>query len=74
MFSLLVLCTTIPVVRDATRVLMEGSPRHLDYSAVLNALQSVEGVRLAHSLQLWSLSLSQSAATVHLAVGNNVKI
>jgi len=69
-FSLLVLCTTIPVVLDATRVLMEGSPRHLDYSSVLNALQGVEGVRLAHSLQLWSLSLSQSAATVHLAVGN----
>ncbi|XP_059471308.1 proton-coupled zinc antiporter SLC30A2-like isoform X2 [Neocloeon triangulifer] len=71
-FSLLVLCTTGPIVKDATRVLMEGAPRHLDYSAVLNALQSIEGVRLAHSLQMWSLSLSQTAVMVHLAVDPSV--
>ncbi|XP_065332576.1 proton-coupled zinc antiporter SLC30A2-like [Cloeon dipterum] len=71
-FSLLVLCTTGPVMRDAVRVLMEGAPRHLDYSSVLNALQGIEGVRMAHSLQLWSLSLSQTAVTVHLAVDSSV--
>jgi Co/Zn/Cd efflux system component len=55
---------------------MEGAPRHIDYSTVLAALQSLDGVRLAHSLHLWSLSLSQTAATAHLAVGEltrNVK-
>ncbi|KAF4526080.1 hypothetical protein B566_EDAN007573 [Ephemera danica] len=67
-FSLVVLCTTGPIVRDATRVLMEGAPRHIDYSTVMTALQGLEGVRSAHSLQLWSLSLSQTAAIAHLAV------
>lgn len=37
-FSVLVLFTTIPVVTDALRILMEGAPEELDQVAVFNAI------------------------------------
>ena len=52
-------------------VVSTGTPRHIDYAAVLDDLQSINGVRLAHSLYIWSLTLNKSALAVHLAVGEH---
>ncbi|XP_069703707.1 proton-coupled zinc antiporter SLC30A2-like [Periplaneta americana] len=68
LFSLLVLATTLPVLRDAAHVLMEGFPRHLDYSLIVSSLHSLEGVQAVHSLHVWSLTLNKNALAVHLAV------
>ncbi|PSN40031.1 hypothetical protein C0J52_17088 [Blattella germanica] len=68
LFSVVVLATTIPVLRDTSHVLMEGFPRHLDYALIANNLCSVEGVRAVHSLHVWSLTLNKNALSVHLAV------
>ena len=51
-----------------------GTPRHISYAAVLKDLQSIEGVRLAHSLYIWSLTLNKSALAAHLAVGKYLSI
>ena len=48
-----------------------GTPRHIDYASVLEDLQSIDGVRLAHSLYIWSLTLNKSALAAHLAVGEH---
>jgi zinc transporter 2 len=69
LFSLVVLVTTLSVLRDATHVLMEGFPRHLDYTAIVNALRAVDGVRTVHNLHVWSLTLNKNALAVHLSVG-----
>uniref|UniRef100_A0A0K8RI79 Putative zn2+ transporter n=1 Tax=Ixodes ricinus TaxID=34613 RepID=A0A0K8RI79_IXORI len=67
-FSALVLFTTVSILRDAVVILMEGFPRDLAYSTVKAALQSLKGVRMAHSLHVWSLTLDRNALAVHLAV------
>ena len=41
----------------------------MDYTAVKNDLESIEGVIAAHSLHLWSLTTSTCALAVHLAIG-----
>lgn len=69
LFSLLVLTTTLPVLRDATHILMEGFPRHLDYTAIATNLHALDGVRAVHNLHVWSLTLNKNALAVHLAVG-----
>lgn len=69
LFSLLVLATTLPVLRDATHILMEGFPRHLDYTAIASNLYALDGVRTVHNLHVWSLTLSKNALAVHLAIG-----
>ncbi|XP_064470714.1 proton-coupled zinc antiporter SLC30A2-like isoform X2 [Ornithodoros turicata] len=67
-FSALVMCTTIPIMRDAVIILMEGFPRDMNYVSLKSALQSIKGVRMAHSLHVWSLTLQKNALAVHLAV------
>ncbi|XP_065919320.1 proton-coupled zinc antiporter SLC30A2-like isoform X2 [Dysidea avara] len=71
LFSILVLISTLNIMRDAMNVLMEGTPRNIDYAAVLEDLSSIEGVRLAHSLYIWSLTLNNPALAAHLAVDSD---
>jgi len=69
LFSLLVLATTLPVLRDATHILLEGFPQHLDYTVIVSNLCALDGVRAVHNLHVWSLTLNKNALAVHLAVG-----
>ncbi|XP_046743164.1 zinc transporter 2-like [Diprion similis] len=70
-FALIVLFTTVPVLRDSLNVLMEGFPHHFDYTDVLKTLSSIEGVQNAHNLHIWSLTMDKYALAVHLAISNN---
>lgn len=67
-FSLLVMFTTLSIMKDAVHVLMEGFPRNLNYGDVKNALTNVKGVKAAHSLHIWSLTIDKNTLSVHLAV------
>lgn len=68
LFSILVLFSTINILKDTLRVLMEGTPKHIDYEAVKADLVDIDGVKHAHSLQIWSLTLNKTALAVHLAL------
>ncbi|KAG5450605.1 Zinc transporter 2 [Clonorchis sinensis] len=68
LFSILVLITTINVLRDALSVLMEATPRGLDFNDVKNALNDVPGVVELHNLRMWSLTMNKTAVSVHLAI------
>uniref|UniRef100_A0A8C6TRF3 Probable proton-coupled zinc antiporter SLC30A3 n=1 Tax=Neogobius melanostomus TaxID=47308 RepID=A0A8C6TRF3_9GOBI len=45
LFSAFVLCTTITILRDVFRILMEGSPKDIQYNSVKEVLQSVKAVK-----------------------------
>jgi len=55
-------------MRDALRVLMEGTPKHINYEAVKVELEKVRGVKQAHSLHIWSLTLNKIALAAHLVL------
>ncbi|XP_013784217.1 zinc transporter 2-like [Limulus polyphemus] len=67
-FSVLVLFTTLTIMRDAVHVLMEGFPRELNYAVIKTDLQNIQGVKMAHSLHIWSLTIDKNALAVHLAI------
>lgn len=67
-FSILVLFTTFAILRDTMIVLMEGIPRGIDFSDVLNTFLNIEGVVKVHNLRIWALSLDKMALAAHLAV------
>uniref|UniRef100_H3AAV5 Probable proton-coupled zinc antiporter SLC30A3 n=2 Tax=Latimeria chalumnae TaxID=7897 RepID=H3AAV5_LATCH len=71
LFSIFVLGTTITILRDVFRVLMEGVPRGISFNSVKEVLLSVQGVKAVHSLHLWALTLSQTLLTVHIAIDEN---
>ncbi|CAN9507527.1 unnamed protein product [Ophioblennius macclurei] len=68
LFSVFVLCTTVTILRDVFRILMEGSPKGIEFNSVKEVLLSVKAVKSIHCLHLWALTLGQAMVSVHLAI------
>nr|XP_049692109.1 zinc transporter 2-like isoform X2 [Helicoverpa armigera] len=72
LFSVLVLITTFNIIKDTLLVLMEGSPRGVDFQEVANTFLSLPGVVRIHNLRMWALSLDKTALSAHLAIRTGV--
>ncbi|XP_069940870.1 proton-coupled zinc antiporter SLC30A2 isoform X2 [Cherax quadricarinatus] len=70
-FSVLVMITTVPILKDLGTVLMEGMPPGIDYAAVCSNLTALPGVKMVHSLHVWALTLDKNACSVHLAISSD---
>ncbi|KAI6202545.1 Zinc transporter 2 [Aphelenchoides besseyi] len=66
LFGVLVLGTTLSVLRDTIHILMEATPSHISLSKVCSDLMSIDGVSGVHSLRIWSLKMDSTAISVHL--------
>jgi solute carrier family 30 (zinc transporter), member 2 len=69
-FSVIVLCTTLPIVRDCIRVLMEGTPSEVDTKEIKREIKNIQGVTAMHDLHVWSLSSGKISLSCHI-VSNN---
>lgn len=56
------------LVRETSRVLMEGSPPSIDIPTVEATIRAVPGVLDMHDLHLWSISDGFDVLTVHVVV------
>jgi zinc transporter 2 len=65
-FSIIVVCTTIRILRDCIAVLMEGSPVDIDVQNLMEELANIKGVVQVHDLHVWSLSLGKLSLSCHL--------
>ncbi|XP_068626234.1 proton-coupled zinc antiporter SLC30A2-like [Battus philenor] len=72
LFSVLVLITTFNIIKDTLLVLMEGSPRGVDFQEVANTFLSLPGVVRIHNLRMWALSLDKTALSAHLAIRSGI--
>lgn len=68
LFSVIVLATTFAIIKDTLRVLMEGSPKGIDFSEVMETFLNIEGVVRVHNLRIWALSLDKTTLSAHLAI------
>jgi cobalt-zinc-cadmium efflux system protein len=66
--SLLILKSTIAVLRESYHFLMEGVPHHIDYLQVGQDLAAITGVLSVHDLHVWEMSPGQSALIGHVEV------
>jgi len=71
LFSVLVLGTTLTILKDILLVLMEGTPKGLDFKEVFEDLQNIRAVKMVHNLHVWSLTMGTAALSVHLAVDDS---
>ncbi|CAD6189288.1 unnamed protein product [Caenorhabditis auriculariae] len=71
LFSIIVLFTTIYIMRDAIIVLLEGRPSNIDFSQVFTSLGNINGVIKVHDLRIWALTMEKVAVSVHLEIGEN---
>ncbi|MFM9435201.1 cobalt-zinc-cadmium efflux system protein [Janthinobacterium sp. CG_23.3] len=68
--SLLILKSTVGVLRESYHFLMEGVPRQIDYLAVGADLAQVDGVLSVHDLHVWDMSPGQPALIGHLEIAD----
>ena len=52
-------------------VFSAGTPQDVNMSAVRELLLSVRGVTAVHSLHMWSLNMTHSLLSVHVAAGRH---
>ncbi|XP_067945824.1 proton-coupled zinc antiporter SLC30A2-like [Watersipora subatra] len=68
LFSVLVLFSTINILKEAVRVLMQATPHHIEFASVKETLLGIENVQNVHNLRIWSLTNSKFTASVHIAI------
>jgi cobalt-zinc-cadmium efflux system protein len=68
--SLLILKSTLGVLRESYHFLMEGVPRQIDYLAVGADLALVPGVLSVHDLHVWDMSPGEPALIGHLEIAD----
>ncbi|GFS65884.1 zinc transporter 2 [Nephila pilipes] len=69
-FSVIVLCTTLSILRDILLILMEGVPKHISFNEIHNVLFSLPEVSRVHDLRMWSLTLGKVALSAHIVIKN----
>ncbi|KAM3625956.1 uncharacterized protein V6R79_020371 [Siganus canaliculatus] len=65
-FSILVLFTTVRIIRDTLVIVLEGTPRHLDTERIREDLLKLEDVQSVDELNVWALTADKTIAVVHL--------
>lgn len=64
--SILIVVSAWHLLAEATGVLLEGSPRHIDVEAVRDAIRGVPGVEAVHDLHVWSIASGLVALSCHV--------
>lgn len=64
--AVLILVSTLRLLRDTLHVLMEGVPAAVDLAEIGAALASVRGVSTVHDLHVWSIGSDRAALSAHL--------
>lgn len=65
----LVLYSSWELVAESVDVLLEGTPRHLKISHILDDLGKMKGVRSVHDLHVWAITSEVTAMSCHLVLG-----
>jgi cobalt-zinc-cadmium efflux system protein len=68
--AILILRSTLMLLRESTGVLMEGVPAHLSYEAVGRALATLPGVTGVHDLHVWHMGAERVALSAHLTLAD----
>ena len=68
LIGLLVLASTVGVVRESLGVLLEGTPAGMDAAAIGMAMAGTDGVVDVHDLHVWTITSGFPALSAHVLV------
>ena len=71
-FSILVLATTVSILRNTLEVLMEATPSGISHNVVKSTFLGVEGIKQVHNLRIWSLTTDKTALAAHLVIDHGL--
>ncbi|KAA0039943.1 metal tolerance protein A2 isoform X3 [Cucumis melo var. makuwa] len=67
-FSAIVLCTTIQMLRNILEVLMESTPREVDATKLEKGLCEMEEVVAIHELHIWAITVGKILLACHVII------
>jgi len=70
LIGLLILWSAWSIVREAIDILMESTPTDIDMEAMIQDINSVDGVRGVHDLHVWSITQNMRTLSAHLVTGD----
>src|SRR5207237_7583450 len=68
LIGVLVLWSTVGILRESGHILLEGLPREMELAAVARAVLAVPGVREVHDVHIWTLSADHHALSCHVRI------
>jgi cobalt-zinc-cadmium efflux system protein len=68
--AVLILWTSLGIVRESLNILLEGTPRGVSLNAIRAGMEEVEGVINVHDLHVWSLGSNSSALACHVTIAD----
>lgn len=66
LIGFLILWSAWSIIREAIDILMEGTPTNIDMDAMIQDINSVDGVRSVHDLHVWSITRAMHTLSAHL--------
>jgi cobalt-zinc-cadmium efflux system protein len=66
--GILVLWSSIGILRESAHILLEGRPREMHVEEVARAILTIEGVYEVHDVHIWSLGGGHNALSLHARV------
>jgi cobalt-zinc-cadmium efflux system protein len=69
LIALLIVYSSLKLVREAFHGSMEGVPLHLSLEEIGKAMAGVEGVTSVHDLHVWSLTAERITLSAHVVTG-----
>lgn len=68
LFSIIVFCTTVPIIKNIIVVMMEGAPKNIDVQALKDDIYKECGSDIidVHDLHVWTISVGKVSMTGHI--------
>eukprot|EP01018_Ginkgo_biloba_P015563 Gb_28689 [translate_table: standard] len=67
-FSVVVLGTTIKMLRNILGILMESTPREIDATRLEEGLRAIPGVLTVHELHIWAITVGKILLACHVTI------
>ena len=64
--GLLIIWSSWHLIREATNVLLEGTPSHINLAAVEDVILETDGVQDVHDLHVWTITSGREALSAHV--------
>jgi cobalt-zinc-cadmium efflux system protein len=72
LISVLIVWSAWHLIREATNVLLEGTPAHINLAAVEDAILATEGVSDVHDLHIWTITSGREALSAHVIHADSI--
>jgi cobalt-zinc-cadmium efflux system protein len=72
LIALLIVWSSWNLIREATNILLEGTPAHINLAAVEDAILDTAGVEAVHDLHVWTIKSGREALSAHVIHAHDV--